>query len=136
MAKATDGKHVTTELFPAEKVKDAAPEATEEGKETPEADQATETSDAAPQDGEAGESEAPAEKKNLLPAALAGDLPPKETDADELTLAHYAARAYLEYALSVVKSRALPDVVDGMKPVQRRILYAMQRLHLTASDRF
>ena len=136
MAKATDGKHVTTKLFPEEKVKDAAPEATEEGKETPEADQASETSDAAPQDGEAGESEAPAEKRNLLPAALAGDLPPKETDADELTLAHYAARAYLEYALSVVKSRALPDVVDGMKPVQRRILYAMQRLHLTASDRF
>jgi len=47
-----------------------------------------------------------------------------------LTLAHYAERAYLEYALSVVKGRALPDVCDGQKPVQRRILYAMQRMGL------
>jgi topoisomerase-4 subunit A len=37
-------------------------------------------------------------------------------------LATYAQRAYLEYALSVVKGRALPDVCDGQKPVQRRIL--------------
>jgi len=44
---------------------------------------------------------------------------------EALTLAHYAERAYLEYALSVVKGRALPDVSDGCKPVQRRILYAM-----------
>ncbi|BDI05414.1 DNA topoisomerase IV subunit A [Sphaerotilus microaerophilus] len=49
---------------------------------------------------------------------------------DQLTLAHYAERAYLEYALSVVKGRALPDVCDGQKPVQRRILYAMQRMGL------
>ena len=39
-------------------------------------------------------------------------------------------RQYLEYAISVVKGRALPDVCDGMKPVQRRILYAMKRLGL------
>ena len=52
---------------------------------------------------------------------------------DALTLAHYAERAYLEYALSVVKGRALPDVCDGQKPVQRRILYAMQRMGLTTS---
>jgi topoisomerase-4 subunit A len=45
-------------------------------------------------------------------------------------LAHYAERAYLEYALSVVKGRALPDVCDGAKPVQRRILYSMQRMGL------
>jgi topoisomerase-4 subunit A len=49
---------------------------------------------------------------------------------DAITLAHYAERAYLEYALSVVKGRALPDVCDGQKPVQRRILYAMQRMGL------
>ncbi len=49
---------------------------------------------------------------------------------DAVTLAHYAERAYLEYALSVVKGRALPDVGDGCKPVQRRILYAMQRMGL------
>ena len=49
---------------------------------------------------------------------------------DQITLAHYAERAYLEYALSVVKGRALPDVCDGQKPVQRRILYAMERMGL------
>ena len=49
---------------------------------------------------------------------------------DNVTLAHYAERAYLEYALSVVKGRALPDVCDGQKPVQRRILYSMQRMGL------
>jgi topoisomerase IV subunit A len=50
-------------------------------------------------------------------------------DAD-LDLATYAQRAYLEYALSVVKGRALPDVCDGQKPVQRRILYSMVRMGL------
>jgi topoisomerase IV subunit A len=45
-------------------------------------------------------------------------------------LARYAERAYLEYALSVVKGRALPDVCDGQKPVQRRILYSMERMGL------
>ncbi|MEO8652716.1 MAG: DNA topoisomerase IV subunit A [Ramlibacter sp.] len=48
----------------------------------------------------------------------------------ELDLATYAQRAYLEYALSVVKGRALPDVCDGQKPVQRRILYSMSRMGL------
>lgn len=51
-------------------------------------------------------------------------------DGDAITLAHYAERAYLEYALSVVKGRALPDVCDGQKPVQRRILHAMNRMGL------
>src|SRR6478752_747590 len=48
----------------------------------------------------------------------------------QLDLATYAQRAYLEYALSVVKGRALPDVCDGQKPVQRRILYSMWRMGL------
>jgi len=47
-----------------------------------------------------------------------------------------AEERYLSYALSVITSRALPDVRDGLKPVQRRILYAMyQNLHLTAGAR-
>ncbi|MDO8447718.1 MAG: DNA topoisomerase IV subunit A [Rhodoferax sp.] len=49
---------------------------------------------------------------------------------DSPSLASYAQRAYLEYALSVVKGRALPDVCDGQKPVQRRILYSMSRMGL------
>jgi len=56
--------------------------------------------------------------------------PETPESGDAITLAHYAERAYLEYALSVVKGRALPDVCDGQKPVQRRILFAMQRLGL------
>jgi len=51
-------------------------------------------------------------------------------DDSELDLGSYAQRAYLEYALSVVKGRALPDVCDGQKPVQRRILYSMWRMGL------
>ncbi|MFX1682019.1 DNA topoisomerase IV subunit A [Mitsuaria sp. CC2] len=49
---------------------------------------------------------------------------------DALTLAQYAQQAYLEYALSVVKGRALPSYSDGQKPVQRRILFTMERLGL------
>jgi topoisomerase-4 subunit A len=61
------------------------------------------------------------------------DLPenPAPNDSGEApNLAAYAQRAYLEYALSVVKGRALPDVCDGQKPVQRRILYSMSRMGL------
>ena len=51
-------------------------------------------------------------------------------DIETLTLSTFAERAYLDYAVSVVKGRALPDVSDGQKPVQRRILYAMNELGL------
>jgi len=49
---------------------------------------------------------------------------------DRLTLGTYAEQAYLDYAISVVKGRALPDVCDGQKPVQRRILFAMNQMGL------
>ena len=62
-------------------------------------------------------------------------LPPEDAAAttigdDGVSLASYAQRAYLEYALSVVKGRAIPHVTDGQKPVQRRILYSMSRMGL------
>ncbi|HMR01073.1 MAG TPA: DNA gyrase subunit A, partial [Candidatus Gracilibacteria bacterium] len=44
--------------------------------------------------------------------------------------------SYIDYAMSVIVSRALPDVRDGLKPVQRRILYAMQNAGLTSSASF
>lgn len=59
------------------------------------------------------------------------DLARPAEGGDSLDLGAYAQRAYLEYALSVVKGRALPDVADGLKPVQRRILYAMDRMGLS-----
>jgi DNA gyrase subunit A len=44
--------------------------------------------------------------------------------------------SYLNYAMSVITSRALPDVRDGLKPVHRRILFAMHEMGLTASAKF
>ncbi|MEM7676279.1 MAG: DNA gyrase subunit A, partial [Myxococcota bacterium] len=59
--------------------------------------------------------------------ALIGDVP----------LSDEAQRLYMNYALSVIMSRALPDVRDGLKPVQRRILFCMHRdLHLSPDSRF
>jgi topoisomerase-4 subunit A len=69
-----------------------------------------------------------AEPPALPPAATgpADDIPPP---------ADYAARRYLEYAMSVVTGRALPSNADGQKPVQRRILYAMHRMGLYRSPK-
>ena len=62
------------------------------------------------------------------PRALSGSM---DGDGSEgLTLAVYAERAYLDYAISVVKGRALPEVADGQKPVQRRILFSMSEMGL------
>src|SRR6476659_6551769 len=60
---------------------------------------------------------------------------PDPTDDEALPLAQFAERSYLEYAMSVVMGRALPDIADGQKPVQRRILYAMHELGLYAPTR-
>ena len=72
-----------------------------------------------------------------LPPDLPPDLPPSATAAapDIPTPADYAARRYLEYAMSVVTGRALPSAADGQKPVQRRILFAMFRMGLFKSPR-
>src|SRR5215467_5943737 len=62
-----------------------------------------------------------------------GQAAPLPLEAD---LSEAAEERYLNYALSVITSRALPDVRDGLKPVQRRILYAMyQNLRLGAGAR-
>ena len=53
-------------------------------------------------------------------------------DGDGVALHEAAQARYLNYALSVITSRALPDVRDGLKPVQRRILYTMWQQNLTA----
>ena len=75
-----------------------------------------------------------------LPADDGSNLPPPVGmsaafggDDGDLSLADFAERAYLDYAVSVVKGRALPDLCDGMKPVQRRILFAMDRMSLSAA---
>lgn len=76
-----------------------------------------------------GEAATAAGEPPVLPPAASGpaeDIPPP---------AEYAARRYLEYAMSVVTGRALPSAADGQKPVQRRILYAMHRMGLYKSPR-
>ncbi len=74
--------------------------------------------------GEAPEENGAAEEHSPVDAAMNGEA---EEDG-ALVLARYASQAYLEYAMSVVKSRALPEVSDGQKPVQRRILLDMDRM--------
>ena len=46
----------------------------------------------------------------------------------EIKIEEEMKKSYLDYAMSVIVSRALPDVRDGLKPVHRRILYAMNEL--------
>ncbi|MEX1087539.1 MAG: DNA gyrase subunit A, partial [Candidatus Paceibacterota bacterium] len=69
----------------------------------------------------------------------------KTSTPEELALAKQVVSAsitdemkesYLDYAMSVITSRALPDVKDGLKPVQRRILYAMHTMNLNAGGKF
>jgi len=54
----------------------------------------------------------------------------------EINLEHEMENAYIEYAMSVIKGRALPDVRDGLKPVHRRILYSMYDTGLTSDKPF
>ncbi|MEZ5560127.1 MAG: DNA topoisomerase IV subunit A [Pseudomonadales bacterium] len=58
------------------------------------------------------------------------------TEFESLPLREYTERAYLEYSMYVINDRALPNVADGLKPVQRRIIYAMSDLNLTAAAKF
>jgi DNA gyrase subunit A len=56
-------------------------------------------------------------------------------DIQPIDLEHEMRQSYMDYAMSVIVSRALPDVRDGLKPVQRRILYAMLQEGITAGGR-
>uniref|UniRef100_UPI002811959B DNA gyrase subunit A n=1 Tax=Phenylobacterium sp. TaxID=1871053 RepID=UPI002811959B len=59
--------------------------------------------------------------------------PPGGAEPDRIIdepLSEALSRRYLAYALSVITDRALPDVRDGLKPVQRRVLYAMREMRL------
>src|SRR5215475_11041609 len=57
-------------------------------------------------------------------------IPPREDDVEEIALREALEERYLQYALSTITGRALPDARDGLKPVHRRLLYAMQQLRL------
>jgi DNA gyrase subunit A len=68
---------------------------------------------------------------SLFDADIETSEPPPPTD-EHVALHEAAQTRYLNYALSVITSRALPDVRDGLKPVQRRILFTMWQQNLTA----
>ena len=60
-----------------------------------------------------------------------GATPPPPSDIAPISITDEMRRSYLDYAMSVIVSRALPDVRDGMKPVHRRILYSMHEQNFT-----
>jgi DNA gyrase subunit A len=70
--------------------------------------------------------------EGVLPPGGGGPIPGASADGVAVELHEAAQTRYLSYALSVITSRALPDVRDGLKPVQRRILYTMWQQNLTA----
>jgi topoisomerase-4 subunit A len=61
--------------------------------------------------------------------------PPTIPDIEKLPVAQFAQKAYLDYSMYVILDRALPHVADGLKPVQRRIIYAMSELGLSANQK-
>ncbi len=58
------------------------------------------------------------------------------TDIETIPLGTYSERAYLDYSMYVINDRALPHIADGLKPVQRRIVYAMGELGLNNNAKF
>ena len=62
--------------------------------------------------------------------------PPRPEDIEPIRLRDALEERYLAYALSTIMHRALPDVRDGLKPVHRRLLYAMRLLRLDPGSGF
>jgi topoisomerase-4 subunit A len=62
--------------------------------------------------------------------------PPIIPDVEQTPVSEFARKAYLDYSMYVILDRALPHIADGLKPVQRRIIYAMSELGLSASAKF
>ena len=59
-----------------------------------------------------------------------------EDGIEQIALKNYTEKAYLDYSMYVILDRALPNIADGLKPVQRRIVYAMSELGLKASAKY
>jgi len=64
------------------------------------------------------------------------DITVNKDGVEQMPLKSYTQQAYLNYSMYVINDRALPNIGDGLKPVQRRIVYAMSELGLKASAKF
>jgi topoisomerase IV subunit A len=62
--------------------------------------------------------------------------PPTVADVEAQAVSLFTRKAYLDYSMYVILDRALPNIADGLKPVQRRIIYAMSELGLSATAKF
>src|SRR5258708_16619583 len=63
-------------------------------------------------------------------------IPPRDGEIEEIALREALEERYLQYALSTITGRALPDARDGLKPVHRRLLFAMRQLRLDPGAAF
>jgi topoisomerase-4 subunit A len=70
------------------------------------------------------------DQRNLIPH------PTTLADVETQPVSIFARKAYLDYSMYVILDRALPNIADGLKPVQRRIVYAMSELGLSAASKF
>src|SRR5436190_21962576 len=74
-----------------------------------------------------------ATRRSTDPLPLTPPPPPTIPDVETLAVGDFAEKAYLDYSMYVILDRALPHLGDGLKPVQRRIIYAMSELGLNAT---
>lgn len=134
-------EEIPAEEAEAESAESAEPADAEEGDAAASADaagdgdvEAAETSETSEEESEGEEGdegdEEEEEAEGAVPRVMTDVMSADVEEDGALTLARYASKAYLEYAMSVVKARALPEVSDGQKPVQRRILLDMLRMGL------
>ncbi len=77
-----------------------------------------------------------ATRKSKDQGSLTPPPPPTLADVETQPVSLFARKAYLDYSMYVILDRALPHIADGLKPVQRRIIYAMSELGLSAAAKF
>ena len=68
--------------------------------------------------------------------AMTQNITMNEDGVEQIALSSYSQQAYLNYSMYVINDRALPHIGDGLKPVQRRIIYAMSELSLKSTAKF